>query len=400
MSEVEDPTEQKRSAYYRAKREYSEALRVRSETERLNPGLVKGERAKASLGERLKKNTDDLIEAKHAYELSQSMFGNGGSETRSETRTIDPQQILDRKARIAAQLIGLNYPPAIVKSYTEAIGPFLDSSAFASDPFAQRFMIERFQQGQAPTKDSIIDAVRLGAEMKASQPQNDIASVITALGSFASAFKGSGGDPAAQFQSGMLAMQPIWEKMNQSQQSMTKELLEVYKEKSQNQDPFNYLESVKQAAEAFGWKNKPETENVTLKRLELAERQWEKQTEIDADARKSKNQNDLIKTIGGNLQRVFENPVVSELGKNVGRKIPGVSTVMDARTNAAQEEVKKAEDPTTVPYGFQCAKCKVNHKFTAMQLTKIAEAGGKWVSSTPNCNEVYELRSGGQVGAS
>src|SRR5437660_12649355 len=84
--------------------------------------------------------------------------------------------------------------------------------------------------------------------------------------------------------------------------------------------------------------------------------------------------------------------MISEVDKNVVRKIPGVSNVIDARASAAQEQVKRAEDPTKVPYGFVCSKCKVSHTFTAMQLQKISDAGGRWVCPSPGCNEIYELK--------
>src|SRR5207253_10632156 len=92
------------------------------------------------------------------------------------------------------------------------------------------------------------------------------------------------------------------------------------------------------------------------------------------------------------------NPVVRELGRYAGKKIPSVGStinaVSEAKTAAAQAEIN---DPTAVPYSFQCPKCRTSHNFSAKDLTLIGERGGRWVcDGTMNgqpCGEIFQLRS-------
>jgi hypothetical protein len=340
--------------------------------------MVKGER-KPSLGERLKKTTDDMIEAKHAYSLSQNMFGNG------DTRAVDTQQILDRKAHIAAQLIGMKYPPELVRSYSEAIGPFLDSSTFASDPFAQRFMIERFQQGQAPTRDSIIEAVRLGAEMKNSQPQTDMGQLANALAvamqSGVQAAKGNGSaDPLA-----LMTM------LNQNQQQSHQQQLQMYERLLESQQPRTLTEQLKDMQhmqETLGKLGGADTPEIQMKKLELTEARDSRQFSAVQEEKKTKAQTEMFKTIAGGLSKALESPVLRQLGRNVGSKLGVENPIAKAQNAAAQEVV---QNPTAVPWGFNCPKCHTSHSFTAIQLAKIKDSGGRWVD--PVCGEVYSLQA-------
>src|SRR6267143_1949558 len=390
MSEIEDPAEEKRVAYMKAKREFAEALRVRSETERLNPLMVMGERAKPSLGERLKKNTDEMIEAKHAYDLSKSMFGNGGSESRSERPQVNQSNF---KADILKAVIASGRSPEESAKLMEQLSPYLLA---VDDPAAALLVSRLGNGGEKMTLKEILEIIQLTKNMQGSQSASDPAAmanaIVGAIRTGAELSSKNNGSDAGTIQS-------LYQQMTTQQQQSFDRHLELLRERYTDQPSFDQqLASVLDLQKRLGGLGK-ESESIALKRMNLEHERWVKAEEISADVRRSKSQSEMVRTITSGLQKALENPVLSELGKNVGRKIPGVGStinaVSEAKTAAAQAEIN---NPLNVPYAFTCSKCHSDHRFTAGQLTMIEAQGGRWVcTGTINgepCGELYEPRPG------
>jgi hypothetical protein len=335
---------------------------------------------------------DRIKEARvSGLEIQQFSKGLGEEASASKSVQVNPSTLLEQRGLIIRSLVAAGRTPEQIESYLLKVAPFLDVVATAgADPMTQSLLYSRLMSGngqQSLGVKDVIEVIGMVNQMKGTQqPQSDTASIIAALGSFLAATKNNNGSDVTTISS-------LYQEMNKQAQSSFDRHLELIKERLADQPSFEeQLSHIMALQKTLGVGK--ESEAVSLKRMDLETARWSKQQEIDADMRKSKSQNEMIKTISGNLSKVLESPIVSELGKNVGRKIPGVSNVMDARTSAAQQTVKNAEDPTRVPWGFTCAKCKTPFTFTAMELTKIGEAGGRWVCPTLGCAEIYELKSG------
>src|SRR5207247_1673663 len=224
--EIVDPTEEKRLAYMKSRREYADVLRTRAETERLNPSMIKGERNRPSLGERLKKTTDDMIEAKHSYDLSQKMFGNGGDS--SQSRQWTTQQALD----FAKYLASIGKSPEDIQRYITKLGATLDlaSSTDYRNPFAQNYLMAATSERERWGVKDFTDAVSVIKSLQQPQGGSDTAAIISALGSFLAATnKGTSN-------SEIIA---LYQQMSQQQQASFDKQLELLRERLTNQPSFS-----------------------------------------------------------------------------------------------------------------------------------------------------------------
>jgi len=385
LSEVEDPTEEKRLAYMKSRREYADVLRTRAETERLNPSMIKGERNRPSLGERLKKTTDDMIEAKHSYDLSQKMFGNGGDSTQSRQWTT--QQALD----FAKYLASIGKSPEEIQRYITKLGATLDlaSSTDYRNPFAQNYLMAATSERERWGVKDFTDAVSVIKSLQQPQNGSDTASIISALGNFIAATKGNSSDLAT--------IQGLYQQMTSQQQASFDRHLELVRERASEQPSFqDQLQQIVTLQTTLG-KLGPgkESETIQTRRLELDHEKWKANLDAETEKRKSQGQMDMVKQITGGLSRALEAPVVKEFGKSVGRQIGLDNPLSGVQTRAAQEQVKALSNPLAAERSFSCPKCHQTSYFTNKDLLAIAEShSGKWVC--PGCSEPYQLKNDDQ----
>ncbi len=131
--------------------------------------------------------------------------------------------------------------------------------------------------------------------------------------------------------------------------------------------------------------------------MEFEHDRFKANQEAELERRKQAGQQELVKTITGNLGKVLEAPIVKELGRTVGQKI-GVreNPIAAVQTRAAQEEVQKLSDPLRTVYGFTCNKCGQPKTFTELQMARIREENaGRWVCDSVGCGEVWTLKDSG-----
>jgi hypothetical protein len=271
----------------------------------------------------------------------------------------------------------------------ESLSPYL----LAVDDPAAALLVSRIGGSDKMGVKEILEIIQLVKNTQGSQSASDpaaMANAITnAIRTGAELGKNTGGDAGS--------IQSLYQQMSQQQQQSFDRHLELLRERYADQPSFDeQLTHVVALQKQLGGLGK-ESDTITSKRLELEHQRWTKEQEISADVRKSKSQNEMVKQITGSLAKVIESPTVRELGKSVGRKIPGIGPAVDtfsqARTAGAQAEIN---DPTQTPYAFTCPKCKTNHTFSAKDLTLIGERGGRWVcTGTINgepCAEPFQLK--------
>ena len=389
-------------------RNWLEARENQAALERLDTGLgedtVEGRRATYSN----KRTLLSRIQEARLSGMEVAAFERGLGGNSSKPAIVDPRTVIDHKAKIAANLAAMKIPPEQARQYMEAVSPFLDSSAFADDPWAQRYMLEKFQQGHSPTRDSILEAVRLGMDMRGSHPQQnlDVGQLMKGMSDMFRAgievSKGNGSnDPVATLN----AIFPLVEKMNEGQRLVFENQLNTLREELRGRDPAEFVDTMKRYADLFGWTRQSESEEVQLHRLQASEQQSQRAFELEKekwraqwDARiedgKSKRQEALLKTISGNLSKVLESPVARQLGREVGSKLKVENPIEKAKTAAAKEILAT---PMSEQFGLTCHKCKSPHVFTRRDLLSIESHGGKWVCDGTvdgqTCGEVFLLKN-------
>jgi hypothetical protein len=336
---------------------------------------------------------DRIREARvSGLEIKEFSKGIGEEASTSKSVQVNPSTLLEQRGLIIRSLVAAGRTPEQIESYLFKVAPFLDVVATAgADPMTQSLLYSRLMSGngqQSLGVRDIIEVIGMVNQMKGTQrPQSDIASVIAALGSFLAATKNNNG-------SDVTTIQTLYGEMNKQAQASFDRQLELLREKYSDAPTFeDQLQHVMSLQKTLGLGK--ESEAVSLKRMDLETQRWSKQQEIDADLRKSKSQNEMVRTITGNLQKALESPVIRELGKNVGSKI-GVreNPVEKVRTAAAQTQLREPPpNPMDEVFGLTCAICKNQVDFTRSELVRISEAGGgsgKW--SCPHCAAVYVLK--------
>ncbi len=393
-------------------RNWLEARENQAALERLDTGLGEdtGEGRRATYSS--KRTPLSRIQEARLSGMEVAAFERGLGGNSSKPATVDPRTVIDHKAKIAANLAAMKIPPEQARQYMEAVSPFLDSSAFADDPWAQRYMLEKFQQGHSPTRDSILEAVKLGMDMRGSQPQQnlDVGQLMKGMSDMFRAgievSKGNGSnDPVATLN----AIFPLVEKMNEGQRLVFENQLQTLREELRRRDPSEFVETMKRYSDLFGWSRQPESEQVQLHRLdalsderkmafELEKERWAKEWDSKIEDRRAKNQGEMIRGIMGTASKIFESPIAKELGKNVGKRI-GVAEnpVEKIRSQAAQSQLATPQDPMSEQFRLQCHKCKSHHVFTRRDLLSIESRGGKWVCDGTvdgqTCGEVFLLKN-------
>jgi hypothetical protein len=320
---------------------------------------------------------------------------------------IDPDRRATHIRELTQYLAKNGKSPQEIEEIVGRTAMFLDPALNANnDPLYRDMVLSRIGGGEKFGFKEMVETMNAFNQMRPQQQNSDPAALISAMAAFAQAFKEDRGDPVAQFTAGMQAMQAQMGGMNESSKQMTTELLSMYRAQFEQNKPKDFvtqMTEMRTLAETMGWANTPESEDITQIRLKnqheldvqdrLDQRQQrEQEWRRGEEAAKDRRQSELLKGITSTLAKVVESPVVKELGKGVGKKIGIENPLEKAKESAAKEQVQSLADPTQVPYGFTCSKCKQPKQFTAMQLEKIKAAGGRWVCDTPGCGEPYKLQ--------
>ena len=392
LAEVRDEEE-----FWRRK---SAAAALKAEALSLDPSL-----ADSSTSSRVRgRSLSDSYKENYEEGLKIKGFREGlGDSVSSKPAPVSPELILDRKARIAASLAGMKYSPDEIKKYLDAISPFLDSTSLAGDPWANRYMMEKFQGGQNPTRNDIIEAVRLGSEMNRTHQPSDPASMISAMTQVFKAAQDSRNtvDPVASFNSGINTVLPLFQQMSETQKTAFQAQIESLRNELAEKDPAVFFDRMRSFAETMGWHpSGSEDPTVLLHRLDSADKQserafqierekWKAEFDAKTEGLKERKQTEMLKTVVGTVQKALESPVVREFGKTVGRSI-GVPTnpLSDAKTAAAKQTL---ENPMEEKFSLTCSTCKRISYFSRSDLLKIEQsAGGKWVCP---CGAAYGLKN-------
>ena len=317
MSEAEDPAEEKRSAYMKARREYAEALRVRSETEKLNPSMMKGERPKPTLGERLRRNTDDLIEAKHSYQLSQSMFG-----TPQTQPTPDPNRPIDALKEIANFGLRIGKKPAEIEEIIQRLTPIIvPLGSLAGDQIARESVYARaFSENKFGFPEMIQTLNSLNTIRPQSQ-QINIAEMMTAMTTALKtglevARTNNGGFDVGQIIS---MQQASHDRMIEAQREHFREIREL---QSQQPSLIDSLKQMREVSDLIGVA--PDKPEIALKKLDILAQKEEREFTRQSEASKDSRQEKMFTGIVGAIGKALESPILREAGRNLGQRLPGV----------------------------------------------------------------------------
>jgi len=390
MSEIEDPTEEKRVAYMKSRREYADALRTRSETERLNPSMIKGERAAPW------KPVQEAAIAGASSRAFLTAFGNGGSETSATPKSVNPSTLIEQKSLIIRSLVAAGKRPEEIETYMVKVAPFIDvvAAAGAADPIAQSMLFTRLMSGsgsQGLTIKDVAEVIALVNSARSQQPQSDTASIIAALGSFLAATKTNNASDS------IATIQNLYAEMSKNQQRSFDSHLQLLRERYTDQPSFqDQLAQIVQVQKTLGSLGK-ESDTIASKRMDVEFQKWQAQLNAASEDRKSKNQSAMIERITGGLSKALESPIVREAGRGIGQVLGKTSptagrvasAVTGAPTAAARAELNTS--PTEIPWGLTC-DCGAQHRFSQLQLATIEDKGGRW--ACPNCGKVYELQPG------
>jgi hypothetical protein len=369
-----------------------QALKIRGELEEHNPTF-----AKPSAGAKTFEPIQQAAVAGASTRAFMEAFQGNGSGNKSQPVMSDPA---GAKARIVEALVKQGKSGEHIQDVLDRVSPHIDIFSMTSDPAVQSILLQRLMngnQGQNFGLRDLVEALKLVETVRAPQQQPQTTDAGQLANALATAMKS--GVEAAKSNSNNSDPTTVLKIITDNQRESHAQQLQMYERLLDSQQPRSLreqLEDLRGVSDSLGKIAGKESEAVTLKRIEMENQRWAKQTDIDADIRKARGQTEMIKTITGNLQKALESPVVRELGKNVGKKLPGAETFSQARVNSAQAEIR---NPTETPWQFTCPRCKTSHTFTTKDLTMINERGGRWVCTGTidgkPCSETYQLRNPG-----
>ena len=395
LQQAQAEEDRKRREYLRARRELGEALRVRSEAERLG-GMI------PRRGDGEKDWSQDLIDTKMKALKAKVTIDTLGNANNVNT---NPQpkvtaDLITVKGKIIQEMVQQGKDPDYIESAMSKISPYIDTLALANDnPAVQSILVSKIMSGNVNgngTRD-LIQLMQLARELHGPQQsqQSDPTSVMNAAGNlFRTGVETARGRNDGVDMSQVLAMQQqSHDKMLQAQQEHFRELRELQTGQPTLVDQVDQLGRLQSLLGKIGGK---ETEAVVTKRLELDEKKWEASLAADTERKKAVTQADMFKQITGGLGRIFESPIIKKVGENLGetlgRTSPTAAGVVRA-VSRAPEQAANAElqtPPTHVKYQLSCQKCGKPHSFTALEISQISDRGGRW--TCPTCGEVYQYQ--------
>ena len=333
--------------------------------------------------------------------------GLAGEINQSKTQPTS-SDVAGAKSRIVEALIKAGKSPTEITEYLDKISSHLDVLALSTDPAVQSILFSRVMSGsstQTLGMKDVIETIRLVSELK-QQPQSDPAAMAGAMVNAVkvgidAAKSSNNGDPLAT----IAAIAPLYKEMNETQRTILQSQIEGLRSELQQRDPEKYFESIQKFGDLFGWGHSQDTPEIALHKLhsldeerkrayEMERLRWEKEWAQRAENLRDKKQSETMGRIISTVQRAIESPVVKEFGKSVGRSIGADknSVIQAATTAPAAAATAALSNPTDVPWGFTCPKCKVTRTFTQKELALLEERGGNWVCPSPGCGEAYKLQ--------
>ncbi len=393
MSETEDPAEEKRKEYMAARRAYSEALRIRDESLRLNPHMRDGkDSSRSTLGDRIKRNTMDLVEAKSVYDMGKNLFGNGNDGAKSVRA--DPVGVT---GAIIQELVRQRKTTEEIDATIGKINPYIQTLALAQDnPTVQNILISKILGGTIsnnPNHDAI-ELLRLYHEMRGPEQKqaSDPAAMMNAgvnavrTGIELGKTKNGGIDPMLQM---------MQENHKQALDMQERHFEQIQALRSQQPTFAEQMEELGRLQGTFGKLNGKESENVQLKRLEMDAARLQREHESSLEIAKEKRQAAMLTGISGAIGKALESPILREAGRKMAETLPGplgkaAGTVSQVQSQAARSVL---DQPLEEALGFTCETCGASARFTRRDL-KMIEATPTRTWACPKCGASYTLKGG------
>src|SRR4029077_7803545 len=302
------------------------------------------------------------------------------------------------KADLLKAVVGSSGTPEDKEKLVQMLTPYLLA---IEDPASAMLVANRIGSGEKTTMKDAVELIAVLNSVRGSQPQqSDIGQLASAMTSMLKA----GIELSQKNNEANIDPVTILSQQNEIVKSAYEGQLALAREQLKNKDPEAELERIAKYREIFGW-GESEDPDLAKQRLLMADQQsqrafdlererWRAEFDTRAEARKARSQVELVQTITGTASKLFESPVVKELGRNVGQRLEKtpvgkvIAKTSDARVVAAQAEIR---NPSTAKYGFKCPKCNRELQLGQQELDTIRDKqNGKWVCS---CGEGYRLQT-------
>jgi hypothetical protein len=384
VESLQAEAERRRREYSKAQRELGQALRLRSEALTLG-----GMRQPIPNNGEDRDWSQEIIRTKmNAVKAKTVLDTLNGDKPPIKPRT-DPGELALSRQRTIEALVKMGKSDDQIQAFLEKTSGYVDALALAaSDPTTTALLFNKVVSGNGSSQQlgvkEVIEIIRMSQDLKSHSSQSDPAALMNAAGNLfrtgVETARNNTSDPVA-----VMKMLTDTQAQNHAQQ------LQMYERLLESQQPrtlAEQLEDMQHMQETLFKLGGADTPEIQMKKLELTEARDSRQFSAVQEEKKTKAQTEMFKTIAGGLTKALESPVLRQLGRNVGSKLGVENPIAKAQNAAAQEVV---QNPTAVPWGFNCPKCHTSHSFTAIQLAKIKDSGGRWVD--PVCGEVYSLQA-------
>jgi len=313
----------------------------------------------------------------------------GGNETGLKQK-VSTSDIASAKASIIRSLVAAGRDTAYIEDAMARISPHLDIFALSNDPAVQSILLQRIMNGgssQSLGLRDLVEAMRVVNDVRGPQQQVDAGSLMTATtqairtgAELASSKNNSSLDPLA-------ILQQSHQQALEMQQQHFAELREL---QSQQPGLVDSLKDVKEAAETLGWKKVEEPPEISLRKLDIEDRRAEREHTARIESAKSAASEKMWSGLAGSLGKILEVPIVREVGRKAAESFPGFNKAVGAVGTVQSAAARSALDQS-VPWGFQCPRCKTNHSFSRQQIDTI-EASPTKTWACPSCGEGYVLQ--------
>jgi len=376
----------------------SRFTRLKNEIEENNPSMVK-----PSAGAKAFQPIQDAAVAGASTRAFLTAFQ--GDNVSSGVQKVSPGEVAASRQRTIEALVKAGKSDDEIQSFLEKTSGYVDALAMAgNDSTMATLLFNRVMTGgnQQLTMKDMIETIRLAQDLRgpnAGQHQSEMAEVIKALAQF----NKGGSDPAQAFNNAASLLGPLYQQMNTANRESFDRYLGLLHEQMDRQssnNPLDLLRQVKETQDILGKITGKESEAIALKRMEFEHDRFKANQEAELEKRKQAGQQELIKTITGNLGKVLESPIVKKVGENLGETLGRTSPTAAGVVRAvarAPEQAANAElqtPPTHVRYQYTCQKCNTPHSFTALEISEIEDRNGKW--TCPICGFVYQYNPSGE----